>query len=172
MLLWVILACAACGDQLHAGQAGGGDRPVGYSRTWPSLARGRADHASGKHGHVIDYRHIIHALRRKPMALRNLVYRDHIFPRQAYARAFDRLMTVRSEKTARKITVELLALAHECACEAELARRLDAELDAGRLPCIDLMREAFRPATATVPDITITPVALASYDALGAGSMA
>jgi hypothetical protein len=137
-----------------------------------SLTRGRAHHASGKHGHVIDYRHIIHALRRKPMALRNLVYRDHVFPRPAYARAFDRLMTARSEKTACKITVELLALAHECACEAELAQRLDVELDAGRLPCIDLLHEVFRPATATVPDITITPVALASYNALGAGSVA
>jgi hypothetical protein len=137
-----------------------------------SLTRGRAHHANGKHGHVIDYRHIIHALRRKPMALRNLVYRDHIFPRPAYARAFEKLMTARSEKTACKITVELLAMAHECACEAELAQRLDVELDAGRLPCIDMLREAFCPATATVPDITITPVALASYDALGTGSVA
>jgi hypothetical protein len=33
-----------------------------------TLVRGRAD-ATGKHGHVVDYRHVIHALRRKPMAL-------------------------------------------------------------------------------------------------------
>ena len=33
-----------------------------------TLVRGRAD-AAGKHGHVVDYRHVIHALRRKPMAL-------------------------------------------------------------------------------------------------------
>jgi hypothetical protein len=26
-------------------------------------------------GHVADYRHVIHALRKKPMALLNLVYR-------------------------------------------------------------------------------------------------
>jgi hypothetical protein len=38
------------------------------------LRRGRA-HPSGKHGGVVDYRHVIHALRRKPMALLNLVYR-------------------------------------------------------------------------------------------------
>jgi hypothetical protein len=34
------------------------------------LRRGRP-HSNGKHGHVIDYRHVIHALRRKPMALLN-----------------------------------------------------------------------------------------------------
>jgi transposase InsO family protein len=33
-----------------------------------TLARGRAS-ANGKHGHVVDYRHVIHALKRKPMAL-------------------------------------------------------------------------------------------------------
>ena len=38
-----------------------------------------------KGGHVVDYRHVIHALRKKPMALLNLVYRDQLFPRPAYA---------------------------------------------------------------------------------------
>ena len=47
-----------------------------------TLQRGRAG-PNGKHGHVINYRHVIHALRRKPMALLNLVYRDQIFPREA-----------------------------------------------------------------------------------------
>jgi hypothetical protein len=42
------------------------------------LRRGRP-HSSGKHGHVVDYRHVIHALRRKPMALLNLVYREQLF---------------------------------------------------------------------------------------------
>jgi hypothetical protein len=131
-----------------------------------SLARGRAQPASGKHGHVIDYRHIIHALRRKPMALRNLVYRDQIFPRPAYARTFDVLMEQRSDKVACKITVELLALAHDYACEAELAQALETELDAGHLPCLDLLRERFRPATASLPGVMIQTVSLGLYDEL------
>jgi hypothetical protein len=40
------------------------------------LRRGRP-HPNGKRGHVIDYRHVIHSLRRKPMAMLNLVYRAH-----------------------------------------------------------------------------------------------
>jgi transposase InsO family protein len=35
-----------------------------------TLPRGRA-HADGKHGQVVNYRHVIHALRKKPMALLN-----------------------------------------------------------------------------------------------------
>ena len=56
-----------------------------------TLARGRAD-AAGKHAHVVDYRHVIHALRRKPMALLDLVYRDQLFPRDVYRQTFDRLL--------------------------------------------------------------------------------
>jgi hypothetical protein len=51
-----------------------------------TLRRGRPQ-PSGKHGHVVDYRHLIHALRRRPMAPLNLVYRDQLFPCRAYRRA-------------------------------------------------------------------------------------
>jgi hypothetical protein len=40
-----------------------------------TLPRGRA-HASGKHDQVVNDHHVIHSLRKKPMALLNLVYRD------------------------------------------------------------------------------------------------
>jgi hypothetical protein len=49
-----------------------------------TLRRGQPQ-SSGKHGHVVDYRHVIHALRRKPMALLNLVYREQLFPRRSRA---------------------------------------------------------------------------------------
>lgn len=132
-----------------------------------TLVRGRPDHASGRHSHVIDYHHIIQALRRKPMALRNLVYRDQLFPRPAYARAFEALLASRSDKAACKIVVELLGLAHDHACEAELAKVLDIELDAGRLPCLDILRERFRPNLSRLPDIVIQAVSLGLYNELG-----
>jgi len=50
-----------------------------------TLRPGRPPQGIGKHGHVVDYHHVIHALRKKPMALINLVYRDQLFPRRAYA---------------------------------------------------------------------------------------
>jgi hypothetical protein len=95
-----------------------------------TLRRGWASQGGSKHGHVVDYRHVIHALRKKPMALVNLVYRDQLFPRRAYARAFAALLAKESEKQACRTMVGLLALAHDRACEAELAQAIDTDLDA------------------------------------------
>ncbi len=132
-----------------------------------TLRRGRP-HPSGKHGHVIDYRHVIHALHRKPMALLNLVYREQLFPRPAYQRAFEALLTAEGEKRACRTLVALLALAHDRACEAELAQALEAELAAGRLPDLDGLSRRFAPDPATIPEITIAVVPLHLYDELGA----
>jgi transposase InsO family protein len=139
-----------------------------------TLRRGRSQ-ASGKHGHVVDYRHVIHALRRKPMALLNLVYREQLFPRRAYRRAFEALLAGDSEKQACRTMVGLLALAHERACEAELAAAIDTELDVGRLPDLDGLARRFTPDPAAIPDITVELVPLHLYDELGtvrAGSAA
>src|SRR4051812_39229966 len=56
------------------------------------------------------------------MALLNLVYRDQLFPREAYRRAFEALREAVPERQACRITVDLLALAHDRGCEAELAK--------------------------------------------------
>lgn len=121
-----------------------------------------------KGGHVADYRHVIHALRRKPMALLNLVYRAQLFPRPAYARAFEALCAQCENRKACKIMVELLALAHERVCEAELAQIIAADLDAGRLPDLAALRAHFRPEATPVPDVTVELVPLGAYDELAA----
>lgn len=131
-----------------------------------TLRRGRP-HPSGKHGHIVDYRHVIHALRRKPMALLNLVYRDQLFPRRAYQRAFEALLAGNGEKQACRTTVGLLALAHERACEGELAAAIEAELDAGRLPDLDVLTRRFAPDPAAIPNITVELTPLHLYDELG-----
>jgi transposase InsO family protein len=130
-----------------------------------TLRRGRSpDHQ--KHAHVVDYRHVIHALRRKPMALLNLVYRDQLFPREAYRQAFEALLAGVGDKQACRTMVGLLALAHDRACEAELATAITADLDAGRLPDLNRLRERFQPPTIAVPEITIEMPSLATYDEL------
>jgi hypothetical protein len=133
-----------------------------------TLRRGRPPQGSSKHGHVVDYHHVIHALRKKPMALLNLVYRDQLFPRRAYARAFAALLAKESEKQACRIMVGLLALAHDRACEAELARAIDAALDIGALPDLDQLRQRFKPDQAVIPDVAVELVSLAAYDELAA----
>ena len=122
--------------------------------------------SDNKGGHVVDYRHVIHALRKKPAALLNLVYRDQLFPRPAYKRAFDLLREQVGDKRAAKITVELLALAHERVCEAELAQAIEVELDAGRLPDIKVLQARFMPEAAALPEVVVDLVPLGAYDEL------
>lgn len=131
-----------------------------------SLARGRACPASGKHDSVVDYRHVIHSLRKKPMALMNLVYRDKLFPRTAYARTFDQLLANTPPRTACKIMVGLLSLAHDRACEAELAALLETDLEAGRLPDLAVLMARFAPQLAALPVVTVRFPALSTYDDL------
>jgi ABC transporter substrate binding protein (PQQ-dependent alcohol dehydrogenase system) len=131
-----------------------------------TLPRGRP-HPNGKHDQVVDYRHVIHSLRRKPMALLNLVYRDRLFPREAYRRTFDLLRQRLPDKKACRLMVDLLALAHERGCEAELAEQLAADLDAGRLP--DLNRadaDALRGAQCSARLMHVIPSANMLTDAL------
>jgi hypothetical protein len=128
------------------------------------IPKGRPDR--GRCGHVVDYRHVIHALRRKPMALLNLVYRDQLFPRDAFRHAWDRLVAAQSSGNACRTMVGLLALAHDRACEAELATALDAILDAGEVPDLTSLQRRFMPTSVTVPDVTVTIPAAMTYDAL------
>jgi transposase InsO family protein len=129
------------------------------------LTRGRAS-ANGKHGHVVDYRHVIHTLRRKPMALLNLVYRDQLFPRQAYRCMFERLRERGSDRMACKTIVELLSLAHERACEAELAVVLDELLGADQWPDLAALRLRFGPDPARFPQVHVQLGSLVAYEAL------
>jgi len=136
-----------------------------------SLPRGRAER-SGKHGHVVDYRHVIHSLRRKPMALLNLVYRDQLFPREAYRRTFDALLEQTEERRACRLMVQLLAMAHERSCEAELAECLSDDLAAHRLPNLDGYRARFAPDPQSLPEVHVQLGSLSDYDALLMGAEA
>jgi hypothetical protein len=136
-----------------------------------TLPRGRP-HPNGKHDQVVDYRHVIHSLRRKPMALLNLVYRDRLFPREAYRRTFDSLRERLPDKKACRLMVDLLALAHERGCEADLADQLAADLNAGQLPDIGRLRAHFAPDPACVPQVMVQLAPLAAYECLiGAGQI-
>jgi hypothetical protein len=130
-----------------------------------TLTRGRPL-TTGKHAHVVDYRHVIHALRRKPMALLNLVYRDQLFPRETYRRTFERLLEKLPEKSACRITVDLLALAHERGCEAALALILDSDLAANQLPDMAALRERFAPDPAALPEVVVHLTPLSAYEEL------
>ena len=100
------------------------------------------------------------------MALLNLVYRDKLFPRQEYRHAFEALIDRLPERQTCKITVELLALAHERSCERALAAELAKVLAADGLPDLAVLRRHFAPDPACLPAVTVQSVSLDSYEAL------
>ncbi|HEU0150800.1 MAG TPA: IS21 family transposase [Bradyrhizobium sp.] len=141
---------------------------VGQSPTL-TLCRGRP--AEGRHGHVVDYRHVIHSLRRKPMALLNLVYRDALFPRPAYRLAWEKLLADGDPRRACKSMVSLLALAHDRGCEAELAAALTEQLAGseamgGGVIDVAALQARFAPVPEAMPDIAVNLPPVASYDVL------
>ena len=117
-------------------------------------ARGRGD---GHRVHVINYHHVIHALRRRPQALWNSIYRDSLYPRTEYAQTWKVLWRDLPRQGACRRMVDLLFIAHEQACEAELAHLLSADLDAGRLPDPEALTSRLAPRHMHCPAMLPSP---------------
>ena len=137
------------------------------ARQLMTLPRGRG-YGDRRRPHVVDCRHVIHALRAKPLALPGLVYRDQLFPRDACRRLYHAAMAALPAKKACRLVVGALALAHERGCEAYLAAIIDAQLDAGIMPDLDELGARFRPDPAALPEVTVALTPLSAYDALAA----
>jgi hypothetical protein len=144
------------------------DRLVCWLATTQVLTLTRK-HAKGKQrDRVVDYRHLAASLVRKPQAFRRSVFRDELFPRPAFRRAWEALDQRLDDRQACRVYVGLLHLAATGACEAALADHLDAVLDRGDLPDLETARAAVAPpqTSAAVPLITVAPPDLAGYDRL------
>ena len=130
-----------------------------------SLPRRRAP-SDGRRIQVVDYRHVIHSLRCKPMALLHLVYRDALFPRPAYRAAWERLIDACDARFACRTMVELLALAHERSCEADLAAALAQQLLEGGMPDLADCAPGSPRASLRLPVVAVNLPSIASYDVL------
>ena len=98
--------------------------------------------------------------------MRHLVYRDELFPRAAYARTWQAVDAALPARQACRVMVGLLELAATGACEAALADRLDAILDAGQVPDLLALKDEFAPKTQQVADVTIPAPDLSAYNHL------
>jgi hypothetical protein len=126
--------------------------------------RGRRD---GVRVHCVNYRHVIHALRRKPQALAGSVYREGLFPRSEYAEAWAALSAALPRRDACRRMVDLLGLAHDEGCEAELAGLIAEALARGDLPKALELKPKLEPRQRALPDdppVELTD--LARFDAL------
>ncbi len=129
------------------------------------LRRGQPD-ATGRRVRVIDYRHLLPALKRKPGALARSALRDDLFPRTEYRQMWAQLKDRLTEAAACRLMVGLLDLAGNGGCEAALAQRLASLLDAGELPDLEQLQTELAPRPAECPAVSVVLPSLASYDQL------
>ena len=129
------------------------------------LQRGQPDPVSGR-GKVVDYRHLLPALKRKPGALARSVLRDALFPRTEYGLMWIYLKDCLPEAQACKLMVGLLDLAGNGGCEAVLAQRLAMLLAAGEMPDLAALQQEMAPRPAQCPIVTVVLPTLAIYDHL------
>lgn len=130
-----------------------------------TLARGTRSAVGGR-SRVIDYRHFIEALKRKPQAFKGLLFRDALFPREAYRRTWEQLEATLTPRQACQTIVALLEMAARDGIEGVLAQRLDALHEVGELPDIKRLREEFAPRKTELPRITVNIPPASVYDAL------
>jgi len=129
------------------------------------LRRGQPDVVSGR-GKVVDYRHLLPALKRKPGALARSVLLDELFPRTEYRQMWAQLKDQLPEADACRLMVGLLDLAGNGGCEAELAHRLAPLLVSGKLPDLARLQKDLAPRPGLYPSVTVVLPELASYDQL------
>ena len=100
------------------------------------------------------------------MALMGLVYRDQLFPRQAFRDIFAVMLERTTERVACRMMVDLLALAHDRGCEAELAAQIKEDLHQKRLPDIVALTALFAPSSDSLPGVEVQLADLSVYDQL------
>jgi hypothetical protein len=115
-------------------------------------------------GVAINYRHIIGYLLRKPGAFAHYQYRESLFPRVAFRKAYDALMEY-SPARGHKLYLKVLHLA-AIGLESEVVAALDILEEAGDTPLPDAVKNLLDIPSDGPPKVHVTPPDLSAYDRL------
>jgi transposase InsO family protein len=132
-----------------------------------SLARARGDR-----GAVIDYRHVIEHLLRKPGAFAHYVHREEMFPDSTFRLAYDRLVADHGERAGQLEYLHLLKLTAELgeAAIGSLVGEFSSPAQPAKWRVAGLRRYLGLEERPTVPELH-WEAELASYDALLSGEV-
>lgn len=127
----------------------------------------RIDRLSGEDGRVINYRHVIWSLVRKPGAFARYRYREELFPSITFRRAYDALREGRSEREADIGYVRILHLAAST-MESEVEAALVLMAESGHVPEYEAVKALVAPTKGAtgVPAMAELEVDLRDYDGL------
>jgi transposase len=128
--------------------------------------------AVGDRGAVIDYRHIIAHLLRKPGAFAHYVHREELFPDSSFRLAYDRLVADHGERAGRLEYLHLLKLAAELgeAAISSVVGQYSSPAQPRKWTVAGLRRYLGLTEAPTVPDLQLEPE-LGSYDGLLSGEV-
>jgi len=121
----------------------------------------------GEANALIDYRHVIWSLVRKPGAFQQYKYRESMFPTMTFRRAYDALIDG-YPRDKEKADLEYLRILHLAAStmEKEVESALELLLETGSLRNVDDVRELLDPERPVIPALVEQPVDLTVYDRL------
>jgi hypothetical protein len=116
-------------------------------------------------GVLINYRHLVDSLIRKPRAFENYQYHSHLFPNLSFRKAYDAFKN--EGTTPSKRYCELLYLA-KMEGEQEVTAAIDLLLEIEELPLKDQLSSLVASAR-KVPEVKVNQPALEDYDVLLTG---
>ena len=115
--------------------------------------------------YAVDYRHIIHSLVKKPGAFEQYKYRESLFPKVIFRKAYDHLKK-RSPKRGHKLYLKVLQLAALYG-EGPVAKIIEEHLDQGFCLELETLKTKVVPQiTRKVPDVHIPVPHLKAYNYL------
>jgi hypothetical protein len=121
--------------------------------------------ARGDRGAVINFRHVVGPLLRKPGAFVNYQHREQLYPSVEYRAAYDRLVADHGERPGIIEYLHLLNLAIEHTVEG-VQRALAVWMDGARKWRAADVRATLKPALVVVPHLAALSPELISYDEL------
>jgi hypothetical protein len=121
--------------------------------------------ACGNRGAVINFRHVVGPLLRKPGAFVNYQHREQLYPSVEYRGAYDRLVADHGERPGIIEYLHLLNLAMEHTVEA-VQRAMAAWMAGSRKWRAADVRATLTPALVVVPELAALSPELISYDEL------
>jgi len=120
---------------------------------------------TGIHRYQINYRHVMDTLLRKPGGFRNYRYREDLFPRTVFRRAWEALDRRLSPRKADLTYLRILKMAAE-GLEADVAEALEILLASPNEWDDHSVAGLVQPITASIPDLQQQTINLSIYDQL------
>ena len=113
---------------------------------------------------LINYKHIINALVKKPQAFRHSQIRDDILPSEDYKKIWKHVDQIMDAKSACKFIVGIMYLAYKYDCEKALANDVISIINAKRPLSLALIEKKYRPmANTKLPEISVSQHDISSY---------